>query len=529
MAISPAKRRWLLIGMGVVLVGGVGIVIAARVAAKRFEPAIRAQAIEYLESRFRCRVELAALRVNMPRLSLVDLLVRGGKGHVVRVEGEGLSMKFAPDFPPLFALKSFRFDLGLEMLTRSEKTVESVVIEGMKINIPPKGQRPSVGGSGNPVKVLVRDVQIAGADLFILPKDPSRKPLHFDISRLHLKSAGTDSAMDYQASLTNPKPPGQIESSGKFGPWAADEPGDTPLAGKYTFSNADLGVFKGIAGILQSTGNFTGVLNSITARGEASVPDFRLTSAGNPVPLHTDFEVLVDGTNGDTVLQPVRATLGSTKFTTTGAVIKHEKENRRRLNFDVTMPNGQMRDLLRLAAKGSPFLEGRIRMSCRIEIPPMSGKVKEKLRLSGRFDLKNAKFLRANIQDKIDELSRRGQGHPGDQAIDDVLSNMKGKFNLQDQVMRLDSLSFNLPGAAVAVAGQYDMANDQLDFHGSLSLTAKVSETMTGWKRWLLKPADPFFAKNGAGTFLRIRIQGSAHDPKFGPDHGGGEVGEARK
>ena len=65
------------------------------------------------------------------------------------------------------------------------------------------------------------------------------------------------------------------------------------------------------------------------------------------------------------------------------------------------------------------------------------------------------------------------------------------------------------------------MARDLLDFHGSLSLTAKVSETMTGWKRWLLKPVDPFFAKKGAGTFLKIQVEGSAHDPKFGPDFGG--------
>jgi len=30
-------------------------------------------------------------------------------------------------------------------------------------------------------------------------------------------------------------------STGSFGPWSADEPGDTPLAGEYTFDDADLG------------------------------------------------------------------------------------------------------------------------------------------------------------------------------------------------------------------------------------------------------------------------------------------------
>ena len=41
---------------------------------------------------------------------------------------------------------------------------------------------------------------------------------------------------------------------------------------------------------------------------------------------------------------------------------------------------------------------------------------------------------------------------------------------------------------------------------------------MTGWKHWLLKPVDPFFSKNGAGTFLKIKVVGNSKAPKFGLD-----------
>ncbi len=44
------------------------------------------------------------------------------------------------------------------------------------------------------------------------------------------------------------------------------------------------------------------------------MPDFRLTISGNPVPLSTTFEVGVDGTNGNTTLKPIYATLGKTHF-----------------------------------------------------------------------------------------------------------------------------------------------------------------------------------------------------------------------
>jgi hypothetical protein len=50
---------------------------------------------------------------------------------------------------------------------------------------------------------------------------------------------------------------------------------------------------------------------------------------------------------------------------------------------------------------------------------------------------------------------------------------------------------------------------------------------MTGWKRWVLKPVDPLFAKNGAGTFLHIKVEGSSQSPKFGLDRGGKKDAEA--
>src|SRR5688572_715716 len=353
-----------------------------------------------------------------------------------------------------------------------------------------------------------------------MPKTKGKAPLRFDIGKVRLESAGRDVAMRYDATLTNPKPPGIINSQGHFGPWVAGEPGETPLDGEYTFEKADLSVFKGIAGILHSTGSFEGTLESITARGEAKVPDFRLKRAGNPVPLSTRFEVLVDGTNGNTILKPVIARLGSTNFTTSGGVIKHEVERRRAISLDVSMPKGQMRDLLRLATRGSPFMEGVIQMKTKLDIPPLSGKVKEKLLLDGQFEIKNGKFLKSNIQDKLDSLSRRGQGQPKNQEIDEVISQMAGRFKLEDEVISFEALSFAVPGSGVDLVGTYDMAKDQLDFHGTLRMEAKVSQTMTGWKRWALKPVDPFFAKNGAGTFLKIKIEGTAKEPKFGLDRG---------
>jgi hypothetical protein len=529
--ITKRKRRWIIgISAGVVLTF-IGLVIAASVLSKRFEPFIRDQALAYLRDRFDADVELASLRIYMPKASPLAVLLNRGRGSSARVEAEGISMRYrdVPELPPLFKMKKVGFHVDLGSLFEESKTINLVTINGMEINVPPKGQRRSIAKTDpaagaqqtseqpkSTPQVLIKEVKIADAKLTILPKDPTKNPLEFDIHNLRFESTGSGTAMKYDASLTNAKPPGEIKSVGTFGPWAKEEPGDTPLNGDYIFDKADLGVFSGIAGILHSTGNFEGTLSSINARGEASVPDFRLKMSNNQVPLTTTFEVLVDGTNGNTVLKPVRARLGSTNFTTSGAVLKHEGQTRRTITLDVSMPNGDLRDVLRLAMKGSPFMEGRLNLKTKVGLPPLSGKVREKLMLNGRFTVSNAKFLKSKIQDQIDMLSRRGQGQPKSEAIDEVVSGMKGVFLLENELLTFQSLTFGVPGADVDLAGTYNLDADMLDFLGSLKLVAKVSETMTGWKRWALKPVDPFFAKEGAGTFLRIAVTGSSRQPHFG-------------
>lgn len=537
---SGRKRNWLIASGLFVVVMVAGLFIAASVLARRFEPYIREQAVQYLSKRFDSEVEIAALHVRLPSASPLRLLLTKGRGALARVEGAGIVMRHRGrrDVPPMFAMKKFSFGVDLGTLLESPKRVPLVTLDGMEIHVPPKGERPKLSDSSGPrdkqqeepkrPSVLIETVLVNNAKLVILPKDRSKAPLRFDLHRVRLESAGADVAMKYAADLTNAKPPGQIHSTGSFGPWAAEEPGDTPLSGEYIFENADLGVFKPIAGKLRSTGQFKGALASIEARGEASVPDFRLKRAGNPIPLATRFEVLVDGTNGNTVLKPVHATLGSTHFTTSGAVIKHEGEKRRSVVLDASMPAGQMRDLLRLATRGSPLMEGTIRLNARIQVPPLSGPVREKLILDGRFRLLNGKFLRSSIQEQIDTLSRRGQGEPKNREIDEVFSRMAGQFHMEDETIAFRSLSFDVAGASVNLAGAYDLDADSLDFRGTLRLQAKVSETVTGWKRWALKPVDPFFSKNGAGTFLRIKVDGTAKEPRFGRDKGDKPMRAAR-
>jgi hypothetical protein len=48
--------------------------------------------------------------------------------------------------------------------------------------------------------------------------------------------------------------------------------------------------------------------------------------------------------------------------------------------------------------------------------------------------------LRSSIQDKIDTLSRHGQGQPNNEQIDEVVHEMKGAFQLDNEVMTFTAL-----------------------------------------------------------------------------------------
>jgi hypothetical protein len=532
--------RWKKIALfsvaAILVVCGVGMYLVGKNLVTHFESQIREQAILYLRDRFDSEVEMSSLHVAIPALSPIKTFWNKGRGVLARVEGGGLLLrhKGRKDIPPLITLKSFLFEVDLAALLEPKRKIAHITLNGMQISIPPKGSEPRFGSSEKQTpaagdktvkrknfrSVVVEEILVTNARLIILPKDSKKVPLTFDIYNLRLGSAAKDTAMKYEAVLTNPKPAGIILSKGTFGPWAAEAPGDTPLNGDYEFKDADLSVFQGIAGILQSTGHFEGTLSGISATGEARVPDFRLKMSGNPVPLSTRFEVGVDGTNGNTTLKPVYATLGKTQFTVSGGVIKHDGDTQKTISLDARVPKGRLEDFLSLAVKGTPIMQGEISLKTKIEIPPLSGKVKEKLILDGVFKVLEGKFLRTTIQDQIDNLSRRAQGQPKNEKIDEVFARMTGDFHLEGEAITFRSLSFMVPGAAIDLAGNYKMDQDELDFHGNLRLDAKISQTMTGWKHWVAKPLDPFFAKNGAGTFLLIKIDGPPKSPRFGRDRG---------
>jgi len=101
-----------------------------------------------------------------------------------------------------------------------------------------------------------------------------------------------------------------------------------------------------------------------------------------------------------------------------------------------------------------------------------------------------------------------------------VTSTIQTQFRLSDGALKLNGLTYTMPGATVKMDGAFNIPADSLDFHGQVRTVASPSQMITGWKSLLLKPFDPLFKRNGAGLQLPISLTGSPAKPHVALDFG---------
>jgi hypothetical protein len=505
---ARSRRRWpLVLAILAVVLGSLAVVMYFR--SRGIDEYTRAWVVAELSRHFKSAIELESLSVRV--------------WPMVSVTGAGLIVHFHNrlDVPPMFQVKEFSFNLGLSSLFRAEHHISSVMLRNMVITIPPREKKSQVeepvpSPKQLPPEVVVDRIVCDDTLLLILSKKPGKDPLDFDIHDLVLTSVGPGQPFNFHGNLTNAKPKGNIVTVGSFGPWNADEPGDSPVSGKYAFTNADLGPFPGIQGILSSTGKYDGQLNSIHAQGQSDTPDFALDPVGRPVPLHTEFDATVDGTDGDTYLHPVTATLGRSVIVSNGSVMRVPSKQGHLISLDVTAPKARLEDILSLAVKSDkPALSGPLNIRSKLIIPPGKEKTIDKMLLDGEFVTDAARFSSSEVREKLASLSRHGLGEPKNPEAGSAVSELKGHFHLEHGVVTFKDLNFGVEGATIVLSGSYKIREGELDFQGQLRLQAALSQTVTGVKSILVKPLDPFFKKEGAGTVIPISITGTRENPVF--------------
>jgi hypothetical protein len=505
---EKVMRKWM-IGCAIVLL----LLLAAGFLLRpNIHAVVRERLQKVLATHFASTVEFSDFDVTMfPRMHMT-------------VTGLVLRHKGRRDILPLIEVKTVSMYAQLAGLLQPRPYISFVQLDGLQIHTPPRvpGGEPLIHKTDEDLAkkypVLIGEVRADDATIEVLRAQSDKLPREFPIHHLDLHDVSFDRPAQFHALLTNAIPKGEIDATGQFGPWLAEEPSETPSDGHYTFQNADLGTLKGLRGILSSKGQFSGPLDYLVVQGYTDTPDFGLRTGGKPVALHTDFSALVDGTNGDVILKSVTAKFLHTTLFASGKIVDMSKDIKgRTILLNASSENARMEDLLRLAVNSEePLMTGSANLKATIDIPEGTDDLLDRMKLAGQFGVGNAQFTSATVQEKVDTLSRKGQGKPKNTDISEVASDLRGSFRVANGVVTFSSLSFAVRGASVHLDGTYNIDSTALDFNGDLLMQAKLSQTTTGAKSFFLKAADPFFKGKNGGSDVPMKIGGTKDHPTFG-------------
>lgn len=200
---------------------------------------------------------------------------------------------------------------------------------------------------------------------------------------------------------------------------------------------------------------------------------------------------------------------------TKGEVASNPGERGKTIALDTDIADARVQDILALASKSRAALNGNLKLQAKLTLPPGHEPVLHKLLMKGRFDVSGAHFSDDRVSNAIAQLSRRGQGKPDDNSIENVAAEFMGDFQLERTNLTFSKLQFVVPGAAVQMKGSYGLRSEQINFVGDVSLHATVSQTMKGAGHWMLVPFDPIFMKHGAGTYLPVSVTGTREHPQI--------------
>lgn len=414
------------------------------------------------------------------------------------------------DSTPLISIKSFAIQSTYRGLFSRPKRIQRIFADGVRIHVPRGGANLQSKSGSEDATLMIQAFQLQNATVEVDGEGQEKRPLTFLIREALLRDLASGRSVPFTVSLRNPLPPADIKLQGWIGPRrdARDSMRNTPISGSAVMERGDLSTFKSLAGILSAQVNFSGTLARLAVSGATQSPDFEVKKSGHQIPLNTQFRGTVDLNSGDVFLPSLRAWLGKTYLDAVAEITGFPKS----VKLDVKQGVGQVQDLILLFSKAPhSAIAGPIRFQTSIVLPPEKRPFKQRVQLTGNFNIDPATFTSPTTRAHVDQLSERARGEKDKNGAQDeeVLSHLSGHVSLENGVSHFSDVSFLVPGATAMGHGTYNLMNKRVDFHGKMRMRAKVSQATTGVKSFLLKFLDPFFKKKHAGAEVAVSMQGT--------------------
>ncbi|MCU1254052.1 MAG: hypothetical protein JWM83_351 [Candidatus Angelobacter sp.] len=503
---APARMlRWILLGAAICSVALLGIMAAKW-------PFTRQAMIRRLEHATSARVEMRGFRSTYfpyPGCIAEEVVFRPKTPAAGNRPPE-----------PIITIQKLTIESTFAGLFSRPARIMRIVADGLRVRVPPGGASLHTEAGSQRDQTVIEELRADNALLELASSHPGQQGMVFQVHHVAFRNIGGNNKIPFQVSLHLPNPPGEVESSGQFGPWKDDNGTgrSTPISGTYALNRADLGVFKSLGGIVSSRGEFSGNLEKLNVAGATDSPNFEVRESGHAFHLTTQFRGILDMKTGDLNLPSLQARFGNTNLVANASVSGKPKT----VALNVTRGQGEIQDLLLLFshAKASPIM-GPVIFQTQVVLPPEHRPFKQRVQLTGNFDIARARFTSANTAKNVDKLSERAEGKKDkekDYDQDDdangferVLTDLKGQVVLKNGVATFSPVSFAVPGAQAAMTGTYSLLDKRINLRGKMRMLATVSQASTGAKSIFLKVLDPFYKKKdkGAGAEVPITMTGT--------------------
>jgi hypothetical protein len=330
-----------------------------------------------------------------------------------------------------------------------------------------------------------------------------------------LQNLGGSGATKFAVVFDNPMPAGSIQTSGQFGPWNSSDPVGTPVSGTYVLSNANLAVFNSIGGLVSSDGKFKGTLKQMEVEGSTTTPEFEVAYTQHKLPLKTKFKAMVNGRNGEIILQSVNASFGRDQIDAHGR-IGRQADGKRAAVIELNCDRGRIEDTFYpfIRSSKSPLV-GNVAFQMHVVIPSGKERFLKKIEIQSNFRIQDAQFTNPQTQSRLSKISERPDQKQPD---DNTLTDLSGNVRLLHGIAQFSQLSAREGDASASFRGNYDLTNEQVNMHGQLITEASLGKTTSGIKAVFAKALEPLFKKGKHQKVVPVRISGTYRNPSFGLD-----------
>jgi hypothetical protein len=417
---------------------------------------------------------------------------------------------------PLITIQKIEISVTYPSLLTFRHRLDTVTVTGLHLiepaHRPPEEPTPLLllTSSTSESSLPIRHLHVHNAVLDFYHGSGFR-PLRITFYKLSAENVSANSAVTYNAELSDSEVPGLIRSTGSFGPWNSKQQSAIPARGSFTYQHGDLSPIQVVSGSLDSKANFNGQLGHLNVNGWALVHDLDVSQSSHSRDMALQYNLAINAITGEIAVRKISAAFNHSEVLFSGSISTVHPTNGRLVSIDLSSQHARVEDLLDLFNSNNPALTGDIKFTAHVGLAPVEHSFVEDMSLNGSFEIAKAAFTNPLTEaglTKLSQTSRTGKREDLADRTSAILSDLKAQTTVTRGVAHFSQVDFRVPGAKAVLSGSYSLLTYEADLHGRLITSGNISNTRNGLKSLFIKVITPFFKRYEHARIIPFKITG---------------------